>query len=67
MSNEKRKKMMTNLMMSDPNFIQALKDFEKLGLIKITKDGIKIVDYKKIKEYGENFGKLPEVLKQTKH
>tara|TARA_R100000781_G_scaffold62938_1_gene39906 strand:+ start:277 stop:483 length:207 start_codon:yes stop_codon:yes gene_type:complete len=65
--NEKLKKMMTQILMSDPLFIQSMKDFEALGFIEITKEGIKIKDIQKLKEYGENFGKMPEVLKETKH
>ena len=44
--------------LKDPFFIQALKDFESLGFIKIKKEGIEILDHKGIENYLKNFGQL---------
>ena len=44
--------------LNDPFFIQALKDFESLGFIKIKKEGIEILDHKGIENYLKNFGQL---------
>ena len=44
--------------LKDPMFIQALKDFEKMGFIKIKKETIEIIDHKALENYLNNFGKL---------
>jgi len=42
----------------DPFFIQALKDFESLGFIKINKNGVEILDRKGLEKYLKDFGTL---------
>lgn len=49
-----------NQIMNDPQFIQALKDFETMGFIKVEKGHVKIVDEEGIKKWMENFGKWDE-------
>ena len=50
--------------LKDPMFIQALKDFEKMGFIKIHEDKIEICNYKALENYLNNFGKFES---NTKH
>ena len=47
-----------NLLKKDPMFIQALKDFETMGFIKIKENGIEIIDRKGLENYLNNFGKF---------
>ena len=51
---------LTKLMLQDPNFIEALKDFESRGFIKVKKEGIEILDREGLIEYYKNFGKSPD-------
>tara|TARA_R100000988_G_scaffold95557_1_gene61873 strand:+ start:440 stop:610 length:171 start_codon:yes stop_codon:yes gene_type:complete len=44
--------------LNDPFFIQALKDFESLGFIKIKKEGVEILDRKGLEKYLKDFGTL---------
>ena len=37
---------LTKLMLQDPHFVEALKDFEARGFIKVKKEGIEILDRK---------------------
>ena len=43
---------------NNPFFIQALKDFEHLGFIKIKENGIEIIDREGLENYFKDFGKL---------
>jgi len=43
---------------NNPFFIQALKDFEHLGFIKIKENGVEILDRKGLENYLKDFGKL---------
>ena len=45
-------------------FIQALKDFETMGFIKIKENGIEIINRKGLENYLNNFGKFES---DTKH
>ena len=45
-------------LITNPYFIQALKDFEKMGFIKVNKKTVEILDYKGLETYLNNFGKL---------
>ena len=47
-----------NLLKKDPMFIQALKDFETMGFIKIKENGIEIINRKGLENYLNNFGKF---------
>ena len=51
-------------LINNPYFIQALKDFEKMGFIKIHEDKIEICNYKALENYLNNFGKFES---NTKH
>ena len=51
-------------LLNDPMFIQALKDFETMGFIKIKKEGVEIIDPKGLQAYVNNFGKFES---DTKH
>lgn len=51
---------LTKLMLQDPHFIQALKDFEERGFIKVKKEGIEILDKEGLMKYYEEFGKSPD-------
>lgn len=53
-----------NLLKKDPMFIQALKDFETMGFIKIKENGIEIINRKGLENYLNNFGKFES---HTKH
>lgn len=53
-----------NLLKKDPMFIQALKDFETMGFIKIKENGIEIINRKGLENYLNNFGKFES---DTKH
>ena len=50
--------------LKDPMFIQALKDFETMGFIKIKENGVEIIDRKGLENYLNNFGKFES---DTKH
>ena len=45
-------------LINNPYFVQALKDFEKMGFIKIKKETIEIIDHKALENYLNNFGKF---------
>ena len=45
-------------LINNPYFVQALKDFEKMGFIKIHEDKIEICNYKALENYLNNFGKF---------
>ena len=45
------------LLKNDPFFIQALKDFESLGFLKISDERIQIVDRDGLQKYMDDFGK----------
>ena len=45
-------------LINNPFFIQALKDFEKMGFIKIKKETVEILDHKALENYLKDFGKL---------
>lgn len=45
---------------NDPHFVQALKDFEKMGFIKVDKGNVKIIDQEGMQKWMENFGKWDE-------
>ena len=47
-----------NLLKKDPMFIQALKDFKKMGFIEIKENGIEIIDREGLENYLKDFGKL---------
>jgi hypothetical protein len=49
----------TDILKNDKHFIQALKDFEKMGFIKLTSEGIKILDREGIAKYLNDFGNIP--------
>ncbi len=52
---------LTKLMLQDPHFIQALKDFEDRGFIKVKgNEGIEIIDKEGLQKYYDNFGKSPD-------
>ena len=52
---------LTKLMLMDPHFIQAMKDLEDRGFIKVRgEEGIEIVDKKGLQEYYDNFGIAPD-------
>ena len=53
-----------NILIDNPFFRQALKDFESLGFIKIKENGIEIIDRKGLENYLNNFGKFES---DTKH
>jgi len=57
MNKEKLNELSIDLI-NNPYFVQALKDFEKMGFIKIKKETIEILDYKALENYLNNFGKL---------
>ena len=48
-----------DILKKDKQFIQAIKDFEKMGFIKLTSEGIKILDREGIAKYLEDFGNVP--------
>tara|TARA_R100001079_G_scaffold73409_1_gene39063 strand:- start:126 stop:293 length:168 start_codon:yes stop_codon:yes gene_type:complete len=48
----------TNALKNNPFFIQALKDFESLGFIKIKENGVEILDREGLENYLKDFGKL---------
>ena len=50
----------TKLMLQDPHFVEALKDFEARGFIKVKKEGIEILDREGLMQYYEDFGKSPD-------
>tara|TARA_R100000995_G_C3437412_1_gene101562 strand:- start:41 stop:217 length:177 start_codon:yes stop_codon:yes gene_type:complete len=52
------------MILNNPMFIQALKDFEIMGFIKIKKEGVEIIDRKGLENYLNNFGKFES---DTKH
>lgn len=45
-------------LINNPYFVQALKDFKKMGFIEIHEDKIEILDYKALENYLKDFGKL---------
>ena len=45
-------------LINNPYFVQALKDFETMGFIKIKENGIEIIDRKGLENYLNNFGKF---------
>ena len=45
-------------LINNPFFVQALKDFEKMGFIKIKKETVEILDYKGLENYLKDFGTL---------
>jgi len=45
-------------LINNPFFVQALKDFEKMGFIKIKKETVEILDYKGLENYLKDFGKV---------
>lgn len=52
---------LTKLLLKDPHFIQALKDFEEKGFIKVKgAEGIEILDKQGLQDYYDNFGKTPD-------
>ena len=51
---------LTKLMLQDPHFIEALKDFEARGFIKVKKEGVEIIDKEGLMEYYKDFGKSPD-------
>ena len=57
MNKEKLNKLSIGLI-NNPYFVQALKDFEKMGFIKIKKETIEIIDHKALENYLNNFGKF---------
>tara|TARA_R100000808_G_scaffold15414_1_gene35682 strand:+ start:908 stop:1072 length:165 start_codon:yes stop_codon:yes gene_type:complete len=46
------------MILNNPMFIQALKNFETMGFIKIKENGIEIINRKGLENYFEDFGKL---------
>ena len=52
------------MILESPEFIQACKDFERMGFIKIENNLVKIIDPKGIQAYIDNFGKWES---DTKH
>ena len=50
----------TKLMLQDPHFVEALKDFEVRGFIKVKKEGIEILDKEGLMKYYKDFGKAPD-------
>ena len=50
----------TKLMLQDPTFIEAMKDFEEKGFIKVKKEGVEIIDREGLMNYYKNFGKAPD-------
>ena len=46
---------LTRLMLQDPHFVEALKDFEARGFIKVKKEGIEILDREGLMKYYEDF------------
>ena len=50
---------LTKSLLSDPSFIQSMKEFEEMGFIKVTKEGIKIIDREGMQKYIDNYGKAP--------
>ena len=50
---------LTKLMLQDPHFVEALKDFEARGFIKVKKEGIEILDREGLMKYYEDFGTAP--------
>ena len=50
----------TKLMLQDSHFIEALKDFEARGFIKVKKEGIEIIDKEGLMNYYKDFGKAPD-------
>ena len=50
----------TKIMLQDPHFIEALKDFELRGFIKVKKEGIEILDREGLMKYYKDFGKSPD-------
>ena len=52
---------LTKLMLMDPHFIQAMKDLEDRGYIKVKgNEGIEIVDKEGLQKYYDNFGIAPD-------
>ena len=51
---------LTKLMLQDPHFVEALKDFEARGFIKVKKEGIEILDKEGLMKYYQDFGKAPD-------
>ena len=47
-----------NILIDNPFFRQALKDFESLGFIKIKENGVEILDREGLENYLKDFGKL---------
>jgi hypothetical protein len=50
----------TKLMLQDPSFIEAMKDFEARGFIKVKKEGVLIINREGLMEYMKDFGKAPD-------
>ena len=50
---------MIKALLSYPSFIQSMKEFEEMGFIKVTKEGIKILDREGMQRYIDNYGKAP--------
>ena len=49
----------TKALLSDPSFIQSMKEFEEMGFIKVTKEGIQIIDREGMQKYIDNYGEAP--------
>ena len=47
---------LTKALLSDPSFIQSMKEFEEMGFIKVTKEGIQIIDREGMQKYIDNYG-----------
>ena len=53
---------LTKALLSDPSFIQSMKEFEEMGFIKVTKEGIQIIDREGMQKYIDNYGEAPAHL-----
>ena len=51
---------LTKLMLQDPHFVEALKDFEVRCFIKVKKEGIEILDREGLMKYYKDFGTAPD-------
>tara|TARA_R100001086_G_scaffold123460_1_gene63614 strand:+ start:366 stop:545 length:180 start_codon:yes stop_codon:yes gene_type:complete len=52
------------MILESPEFIQACKDFERMGFIKIENNLVKIIDAKGLQAWIDNYGKWQS---DTKH
>ena len=50
---------LTKALLSDPSFIQSMKEFEEMGFIKVTKEGIQIIDREGMQKYIDNYCEAP--------